>query len=122
MTTEEAKDKIFQVLIGCEIGLYMTTYGPEKAVISISNIMQLIQGLTKYRARLALKELVQEGLIEYTSQGCPAVVSVGEVSELVYDAGPPINGYCITKKGFETEVWKERKREWEKSMEEWANS
>lgn len=121
MNNAEAKEKIFTALIHCQISTYTALYAPGEAVITISNLIALIDGLTKYRARKALKELIAEGIVEYKSQGCPAVMSCGEVPELVYDAGPPINGYTLTKKGYETEAWKQAYKDWEKSMEEWAN-
>lgn len=115
------KSRIFDVIISCEIGSYTCSYAPDRAVIAIGNICNLIPGLTRYGARKALKELIADGLVEYTSQGCPAVVSYGEVPELVCDARPPINGYALTKKGFESDRWKQAYAEWCKSMEEWAN-
>lgn len=121
MTESEAKEKIFSMLISCEISTYTAMYAPDRAVVPISNILACIDGLTKYRARKALKELISDGVICYTSQGCPAIVSYGEYTELVADAAPPINGYCLTKKGFETEGWKQAYAQWNKSMEEWAN-
>lgn len=122
MTTEEAKEKIFDVLISCEIGSYTTLYAPDKAVIRISNILQLIDGLTLYRARKALKLLIKDEIVEYVSQGCPNVISYGEYPELVFEAGPPINGYALTKQGFKSEEFQQAYKEWEKSMAEWANS
>ena len=121
MENKEAKEKIFSMLISCEISTYTTMYAPDRAVVPISNILACVSGLTKYRARKALKELISDGVICYTSQGCPAIVSYGEYRELVADAAPPINGYCLTKKGFGTDEWKQAYRNWEKSMEEWAN-
>ena len=121
MTTEEAKDRILTTLMGCEISLYTTLYGPDKAVVSISNFLSLIPGLTRYRARLAIKDLLQDGIIKYTSQGHPAIESFGEYRELVCDAMPPTNGYALTQKACETDIWKARYAEWKKSMEEWAN-
>ena len=114
-------NKIFNDIISCEIGSYMTTYGPDRAVITISNLLKLNPEFTKYKMRKALKELRTDGLIEYTSQGCPAVESMGEYRELIYEAGPPINGYALTKKGFKSDIFKTRYKEWEKSLEEWAN-
>lgn len=122
MTTAEAKEKIFNVIINCEISLYTAMHAPDKAVVPISNIIYLINGLTKYRARKALKELIADGLIYYTSQGCPALVSYGEYAELIDDARPPINGYALTQKGVETEIWKKAYKEFERSLEEWANA
>ena len=122
MTNDEAKEKIFQMLISCEISTYTAMHAPDRAVVPISNILACIDGLTMYRARKALKELTSDGFICYTSQGCPAVLSCGEYTELVADAAPPINGYCLTKKGFKTKEWKQAYAEWVKSMEEWANT
>ena len=121
MTTDAAKDEILSTLMSCEISLYTTLYAPDTAVVSISNILALIPGLTKYRARLAIKELMQDGMVRYTSQGHPAIESFGEYRELVCDAMPPTNGYALTKQAFESDTWKSIKTEWEKSMEEWAN-
>lgn len=117
---EQAKEKVLNNIISAKIGTYTTMYAPDKAVLSISNIMSLT-GLTKYGARKAIKELIKDGMIYYTSQGCPAVVSCGETPELVYDAGPPINGYALTKDAFKSSAWHEAYNEWRKSMEEWAN-
>lgn len=119
---EQAKKRIFNIIMDCEIGSYTTLYGPECAVITITNILKLEKNMTKYRARKALKELINDGLIKYTSQGCPAIESFGEYRELVCEARPPINGYAMTEKGFKTQEWKDRYAEWCKSMEEWANS
>ena len=121
MTTDAAKDEILSTLMSCEICLYTTLYAPDTAVVSISNILALIPGLTKYRAMLAIKELMQDGMVRYTSQGHPAIESFGEYRELVCDAMPPTNGYALTKQAFESDTWKSIKTEWEKSMEEWAN-
>lgn len=115
------KDRIFNILINCQISTYTSPYAPNEAVIPISNILSLLGDGTKYSVRKCLKSLMQDGVICYKSMGCPAVVSYGEIPELVYDAAPPINGYTLTKKGYQTPEWKNAYKEWEKSMEEWAN-
>ena len=114
--------KVLRCIMSCEISLYTTCYAPDKAVVPISNIVSLLKW-TKYRVRKALKELRGLELIEYTSQGCPAIVSYGAESypELIDDARPPINGYALTKKAFDSDLWKEHYSEWNRSMEEWAN-
>lgn len=114
--------KVLRCIMSCEISLYTACYTPDKAVVPISNIVSLLRW-TKYRVRKALKELSGLELIEYTSQGRPAIVSYGAESypELIDDAHPPINGYALTKKAFETKLWKELHLQWSKSMEEWAN-
>lgn len=121
MINWEVREKIFALLINCEISTYTAMYAPDRAVVPISNILSLLPGVTKYGARKALKALINDGLVCYMSQGCPATVSYGEVPELVADAAPPINGYALTMKAFETPEWKQAYKEWEKSMEEWAN-
>lgn len=120
--TENALD-VFSIIISREISTYEHTYGPDKAVVSISDLVAMlaIRKLTKYSIRKALKELRELGLIEYTSQGRPAIVSYGEVTELVCEAEPPINGYALTEKGFETELYKQKYAKWQKDLEEWAN-
>lgn len=120
MTIEQAKDSVLDNIISAEIGSYTCAYAPEKTVITISNLVKLT-GITKYGCRKACKALIEDGMIEYTLQGCPAIVSYGEVPELVCDARPPINGYTLTKKAFECDRWKQAYAEWNKSMEEWAN-
>lgn len=116
-----AKERVLNNIISAEISSYMCTYAPDRAVITISNLVKLT-GLTKYGVRKAIKELIKDGMIYYTSQGCPAVVSYGEVPELVCDARPPINGYALTEDAFKSQVWRDAYDEWSKSMEEWANS
>ena len=115
-------EKILSTLIVCELSTYTSLYAPDRAVISISNMLALNEGMTRYAAKKALKALISEGLVEYTSQGCPAIVSYGEYPELIEDARPPINGYALTKRAFETEEWKSAYAEWCRSMEEWANA
>lgn len=103
--TDDA-NRVFSIITSCELSLHLAMYGPEHAVVPISNILHLEPNITKYKARKALKELINEGLIYYTSQGCPAVVSRGEYDELMYEAGPPINGYALTEAGFQHDIYK----------------
>lgn len=120
ITLEQAKEKVLNNIISAEIGTYTTMYAPDKAVLSISNIMSLT-GLTKYGARKAIKELIKDGMVYYTSQGCPAIESCGEYRELVYEARPPINGYALTAYAFGSRAWHEAYDNWCESMEDWAN-
>jgi len=119
---EKISDEIavFQCIANCEVSSYTTTYSPERVVVSTGDIAKMNQW-TKYRTRKAIKGLVEKGLIERASCGCPAVVSYGEYTELVCEARPPMNGYAITKKGFQNEMWKNIYDLWCRSMEEWAN-
>lgn len=122
MTDKEAKERIFKTIIGCEIGLNMVMYGPEFACVPISNILGLIPELKRSQARRAIKELISEGLIFYTSQGRPAIESGGEYRELVCEAAPPINGYALTKSGFKSAEYKAAYEEWKTSLKEWAEA
>lgn len=119
--TDEASD-VLSIIISCEISRSENIYAPgnDKAVVPISSI-EVVLEISKYRIRKALKELREMGLIEYTSQGRPAIISCGEVPELICEALPPINGYALTKKGFETELYKQKYAKWQKDLEEWAN-
>lgn len=122
---DEVQRQAFNVLIQSQIGTYTSLYAPSEAVIPISSILRSVNRnaevkLTKYRVRQALKSLIAEGLIYYTSQGRPAVISYGEVPELEYEAMPPVNGYALTEKAYKTSEWIAAYADWEKSMEEWA--
>lgn len=52
----EFEEQIVNTIISCEIGTYTCTYGPEKAVITISNLATLLEW-SKYKMRKALKVL-----------------------------------------------------------------
>lgn len=117
--TENAIE-VFSLIISCEISTCKNIYGLDKAVVTISDLVSMLKW-TKYRARKALKELRELGLIEYTSVGCPAIASYGEITELVEEAHPPINGYALTEKGFESELYKQKYAKWQKDLEEWAH-
>lgn len=121
MITEADKIQILQTLINGEFGLATTMYAPDRAVISISNLLSLNPGWTKYRMRMVLKALMADGLIEYTSQGHPAIESCGEYRELVCEALPPTNGYALTSKAYNTPIWVTMQKDFENSLEEWAN-
>ena len=111
---------VFNCIANCEVSSYSIPYSPDRVVVSTGEIAKMCLW-SKYRVRKAIKRLVEKGLIERASCGCPAVESCGEYRELVYDAMPPKNGYAITKVGFKCEDWKDIYSEWTKSMEEWAN-
>ena len=121
MTTEADKIQILQTLMNGEIALATTMYAPDRAVMSISNLLSLNPGWTKYRMRMALKALMADGLIKYTSQGHPAIESCGEYRELICEALPPTNGYALTSKAYNTPIWFSMQKDFENSLKEWAN-
>ena len=116
----DEEKKVFGILANCETSSYTTLYPPERVVVSTKEIAKML-GWTRYRVKKAVKALVLEGVIERASCGNPAVESIGEYSELVYDAMPPKNGFAISEKGFGCDEWKETYKEWSDSMARWAN-
>ena len=107
LTLDEIKQKLFKHIIGCEFAIYESCYAPDCAVVPISTLMSFEPDISKYKMRKALKELLADGVIEYTTQGRPAIESFGEYRELVCEAAPPINGYALTKAGFESKEYQE---------------
>lgn len=88
-------------------------------VISAQSIANATE-MSRYKALKILHELCDDGLVERASQGCPAQVNYGEVTELICEAMPPLNGWALTSKGRETDIYKAVKDEYEHGMEEWA--
>ena len=111
---------VFHCIANCEVSAYTIMYPPQRVVVSTGEIAKMCLW-SKYRARKAIKGLVEKGLIERASCGNPAVVSCGEYAELVCESAPPKNGYAITEQGFQSEEWKSIYELWCRSMEEWAN-
>lgn len=114
-------DRVLSMIMDCEISLYTVLYAPDTAVVRMGDICKAFPDAPKSHVKRAVKELVRDGMLHYTSQGCPAVMSCGEVPELVYDAAPPINGYALTKAAFLSGMWERKYKEWCKTMEDWAN-
>ena len=111
---------VFHCIANCEVSTYTIMYPPQRVVVSTGEIAKMCLW-SKYRARKAIKGLVEKGLIERASCGNPAVVSYGECPELVCESAPPKNGYAITEQGFQSEEWKSLYDMWCRSMDEWAN-
>lgn len=111
----ELKKQVFTEICNAET----VTYCDNSGVITISDLMNFIPGVTKYRMRKILRELKEEGLIEYRSKGCP-----GEEDPYYHewncDPAPPINGYALTEKGMETETYKTVYQNWCDSFKKWA--
>lgn len=116
----EFEEKVLNTIINCEISTYACCYGPDRAVIPISNLANLLQ-CSKYKVRKALKSLLAIGYIEYTSQGRPAIESNTENGyELVCEALPPINGYALTELGFSTVQFRQAKERFDEALRKWA--
>lgn len=118
----EFEENVLNTIISCEISTYTCCYAPEKAVVTIGNLAKLLK-CSRYKVRKALKALMAIGYIEYTSQGRPAIESNTENGyEMVCEALPPINGYALTKLGYDTFQFREAQEEFNKLLEKWANS
>lgn len=69
-------------------------------VVSTQNLAEFC-GLTKYRARKAIRQLRDLGFVWRTTYGCPAVVYESESGlDTWCDARPPLNGFGLTAKGY----------------------
>lgn len=116
------KERVFEFICQAQIGTYMTMYYPgDRAVISSRNIAEVLK-ISTYQTRKALNELKSEGLIEASCMGRPAIESGGEYNELVCEAMPPLRGYSLTAKGFESEKYKRLYTEWEESLKKWGEA
>lgn len=108
MNTEFVKTRILTHLMQSEFDTCdsVSGYPADNAVIPISQLLECEPKITKYLIRKALRELIADGLIIYTSLGWPAmeIEEYGEFRgyrELVCKAKPPVNGYALTNAGFE---------------------
>lgn len=62
--------------------------------------------LTKYRVRKVIKVLRELGLVERTTCGFPAYEWSSENGTDFEEAHPPVNGFGLTEKGFESATYK----------------
>lgn len=93
----------------------------EGSYVFSSKLLANSAGMPRYKAIKALHELRDQGLIKRDSEGCPAVVTCGEIVELVCEARPPLNGWSVTEEGRKTEVYSQAYKEYCKGLEDWAN-
>lgn len=106
MNTEFVKKQILSYLLQAELDTWdsVSGYPADNAVIPISQLLECEPKITKYRIRKALRELIADGLIIYTSIECPAmeIEEYGEFTgyrEVFCEAKPPVNGYVLTNAG-----------------------
>lgn len=97
----ENKYLVFKTICHCE----QNWEGIQPVVLSSASIAESL-GISQYAALKALHQLMYDGLVEHGSMGCPAETSGGEYEELVHEAGPPVNGFCLTEKGRKTAIYK----------------
>lgn len=112
---KENQEKVLQIMCKTELDIYGEIYVFSSREIAIRAKMSR-QNVIKI-----LHELHNKGLVEKASQGCPAQVSCGEVTELICDAAPPKNGWSLTDKSRESSIYKAEQEKFNKSLEKWAN-
>jgi hypothetical protein len=84
-------------------------------------IISEFTGLTKYRVRQAIKALRNLELVERTTCGFPAYEVYTENGLIDFDeAHPPVNGFGLTKKGFESATYKKADELIEAEYKRWA--
>lgn len=114
MQGKKEKEAVFQAM--CKMS--QNWYGMR--VFSSQNIANLT-GLSKYKVLKSLHLLRDEGLVQNDCMGRPAIVSGGEYTELECEAMPPLRGFSVTKKGAETEIFKQEEKVYNQSLADWAN-
>lgn len=75
--------------------------------------------LSVYKVRKALRQLAENGFIEKHSEGCPACCD-SYTGELIHESYPPRNGWRLTEKGYQTDIYKSEYKSANKAFEEWA--
>lgn len=115
---------ILNTIISCQIACYEAPDAPCDAVVSMSNLRSLKPEMTKWDIKRAVNELRQAELIELKWQARPAVMSSGYESmpELLCEALPPLKGYGLAKKGFESKNYRRAYKDWEETLKKWAES
>ena len=93
----------------------------DAANVNSVKIISHFTGLTKYRVRKAIKALRDLGLVERTTCGFPAYEVYTENGLTDFDeAHPPVNGFGLTKKGFESATYKKADELNEAEYKRWA--
>lgn len=127
---ETAKEDGVESLEGRRIFAQLCSYATdyhEAANTVPTRLLNQVLCLTKYRIRKELAILKKLGLVERTTCGFPAYEIYTENGLIDCDeAHPPLNGFGLTKKGFESATYKkadklldeEFRRQAEMSVEE----
>lgn len=76
------------------------------ANVNSVNTISYFTGLTKYRVRKVIKVLRDFGYVEKTTCGFPGYEWSTESGTDYEEPHPPVNGFGLTKKGFETATYK----------------
>ncbi len=93
----------------------------EAANVTPTRILIQFLGHTKYRISKELTFLKKLGLVERTTCGFPAYEIYTENGLTDWDeAHPPLNGFGLTEKGFESSTYKRADKLLDEEMERWA--
>lgn len=76
--------------------------------------------ISRYAVLKALHSLRDMGYVERASMGCPAVAGGYEYVELEHEAAPPINGFAVTEKGINSNIYKREIKKYDNSFEKWV--
>lgn len=103
-------DVVFKMLCHLITVTYETEVRTSKEIAHATN-------LSVYKVRKALRQLAENGYIEKYSEGCPACYDL-YTGELIYESLPPRNGWKLTEKGYQTDVYKTESKSLRKVYEE----
>lgn len=92
----------------------------DAANVNSVKIISHFTGLTKYRVRQAIKALRNLELVERTTCGFPAYEWSTESGTDYEEPHPPVNGFGLTKKGFESATYKKADELNEAEYKRWA--
>ena len=93
----------------------------EASNVTPTRILVQALGYTKYRISKELSILKKLGLVERTTCGFPAYEIYTENGLTDWDeAHPPLNGFGLTKKGFESATYKKANELIELEYKRWA--
>lgn len=77
------------------------------------------RNVSLYKVRQALRRLESDGYVEKRSEGCPRKYSYE--GECLDEGGPPRNGWAVTGKGREAEIYRKAEADYMQGLADWAN-
>lgn len=92
----------------------------DAANVNSVRLISEFTGLTKYRVRKVINCLRDLGLVERTTCGFPAYEWSSENGKDFTESHPPVNGFGLTKKGFESATYKKADELQEAEYRRWA--
>lgn len=105
-----SKEDVFNLLVGTSLDFMNQMEG----CISIKELSRLLK-TSRYQVKKYMDELKRDNLVELRYYLLP--ITTNYDYELEYR--PPYWGYVLTNKGRETSIYKERKIQQEKTIDEW---